>query len=173
MKLIIDLIDRLGKDDISPIDILLAACRDLANKTAADLTSIWFYNESHSAIECACRYEKENDSFSSGQLLYEKDYPTYFKTIDTDKFLIIPDARNHPATAEFTDPYFIENDIYSLLDFTIHDKRHLTGIICCEKTGEIYHWEEDDHSYLRQLSTLISHYIDHRELTIRSPENSI
>lgn len=82
--------------------------------------------------------------------------PTYFSTILHENFIVATEARSHPATAELVDPYFRDHDIYSLLDYVIHDNFKPIGVICCENAGGLRHWREEDVSYLRQMSTLIS-----------------
>jgi len=154
------------------LDIFLSVCQDVSEETSADRVSIWFFNTEHSAIECACFYNKENDSYTSGQILHAKDAPAYFNTLEIETYINAPDARNHPATAELTDPYFIENDTYSLLDFIIHDKQQSTGVICCEKIKKIHHWRDNDHYFLRQISTLISHHIKQTGLTMPTSDTA-
>jgi len=93
---------------------------------------------------------------ASGQRLASKDCPKYFKAILTEQLIIAPDARRHSATDELTDTYFVENDIYSLLDLMIHEDFKLMGVICCENAGSQREWRDEDISYLRQMGTLIS-----------------
>ncbi len=96
------------------------------------------------------------ESFSEGQVLYAKDQPKYFETILSEKFIVAPDAHSHPTTATLTNQYFVLLDIYSLLYFVIYRDFKPSGIICCENAGERHEWNEDDISFLRQISTLVS-----------------
>lgn len=169
LKRTIALLNRLHNEDVGPIDILLAACRDVSDKTTADKVSVWFFTPDHQALECACFYNTESDSFTSGQVLHAKDFPTYFETIEIEKYIVASDAKNLHATSELTKSCFRDNDIYSLLDFTIHDNKHPTGVICCEKINETYEWQDSDLYLLRQVSTLISHHIEQQSLTVKRP----
>lgn len=151
-----EILEKAKTEDVPPFQIFQAVCRDVAEKTEANRVSIWHLEKDHSCIRCACFYEADGEVFSDGQVLYADDHPTYFKSILTEKFIVAPDARDHLATAELTDEYFRPHDIYSLLDFVIHEDFKPSGVICCENSGERREWRDDDVSYLRQISTIIS-----------------
>lgn len=156
MKRTIEILDKIKAETVPPSMVFQAVCKDIAEHTGANRVSIWHLENDSESIRCDCFYEASTESFSDGQVLHAKDQPKYFKTILTEKFIVAPDARTHPATAELTDRYFVEHDIYSLLDFVISENFEPFGVICCENAGSRREWREDDISFLRQISTLIS-----------------
>ena len=158
MKRTIEILDRAQSETVSPDTVFQSVCKDVEEQTGANRVSIWHFENDDDCIRCACFYEAHNKTFTNGQVLFADDQPEYFKTILTENFIVAPDARNHPATAEFTDQYFREHDIHSLLDFIIHENFKPVGVICCENAGERREWHDDDISYLRQISTVISFY---------------
>lgn len=158
MERIVDAIDRARAEKTSPEAVFQMASRVIAERTGANRVSIWHFEEGGSRIRCDCFYEVNAGTFSDGQVLHADDHPTYFETIKQENFIVAPDARNHHVTSELTEPYFLEHDIYSLLDFIIHDNYRPTGVICCENAGARRDWSRDDISFLRQVSTLISFY---------------
>lgn len=151
-----EILDRANSETVSPELVFQAVCKDVGEHTGANRVSIWRFENGGDSIRCVSFYKTQNGTFTKGQVLSAKDQLEYFKRIQTDHFIVASDARNHPATAEFTDQYFAEHDIYSLLDFILHDKFVPVGVICCENAGEPREWSDDDVSYLRQVSTLIS-----------------
>ncbi|MBC8339997.1 MAG: GAF domain-containing protein [Rhodospirillales bacterium] len=156
MKRTVEVIDGHKGGWVSFDAVLQAACKDVAEHTKANRVSIWRFEENASRIVCDCFYEAEGTSFSSGQMLTEQDCPKYFQTILGEQVIIAPDARNHPVTDELTESYFKPFDIYSLLDFILHENFKPIGVICCENAGAQRDWSEDNISYLRQIATLIS-----------------
>lgn len=158
MNRTVEILEKVKSEAIAPFAIFQAVCLDIAEETKANRVSIWHLEKDHSCIRCDCFYEAEEGTFSEGQVLFANDHPQYFTSILAEKFIVAPDARDHTATAELTDDYFRPHDIYSLLDFVIHENFKPTGVICCENAGTRLEWRDDDVSYLRQISTLISFY---------------
>jgi GAF domain-containing protein len=156
VKRTVEVLESAEEVQASSDEVFRAACRDVADATGANRVSIWEFDPQRESIRCACFYEAPLERFTSGQILTAREHPNYFRTILREKFIIAPDARSHPATADLVDPYFRDHDIYSLLDFIIHDSFKPIGVVCCENAGAIREWRDEDVSYLRQISTLIS-----------------
>ncbi len=158
MNTLLDFVKKAELNSASAYSVFKAACQDVSAKTGSNRVSIWNMDEKESFIKCACYFNADDETYTNGQILYAIDHPNYFKTIVEDNVIIAPDASAHPATAELTDPYFRENDIYSLLDFILHKDFRPIGVICCENAGTRREWTNDDVNYLRTVSTLISFY---------------
>ncbi len=156
MKRTTEVLDSADGAEVDSQAVFQAACRDVAEATGANRVSIWNFGPGRESIRCACFYEAPADTFSSGQVLTAADLPTYFNTILHENFIVATEARSHPVTAELVDPYFRDHDIYSLLDYIIYENFKPIGVICCENAGGLRRWREEDVSYLRQMSTLIS-----------------
>ncbi len=133
-----------------------AACIDVAENVQANRTSIWHFDSGKTRIHCDCYYVTEKEEFSSGQVLFASSAPMYFETIQTEQYVVAPDARQVHATACLAEQYLIPNDIYSLLDYIIHFNFKPVGIICCENAFEKRNWTEADKKYLLEVSTLVS-----------------
>ena len=120
----------------------------------------WKYNED--AITCENLYDLSLDSYSSGFVLEKENYPNYFDLITNRKLINAPDVFNKPELSEFTENYFLEHDIKSLLDIPIFINGELTGILCLESTKFKINWDNEDINFARAISDIIS-------LTIISP----
>lgn len=156
MKQTADVLDDQKEGRVSSDAVLQTACLDVAKYTHANRISIWHFEDETQSIRCDCLFEADENSFSSGLRLKTEDCSKYFETILTEQLIIAPDARHNPVTEELTEPYFRENDIYSLLDLVIHEDFKPTGVIRCENAGTQREWRDEDISYLRQMATLIS-----------------
>jgi len=139
-----DVLDGRKEGRVSSKVVLQTACREIAEYTNANRVSIWHFEDGDKSIRCDCFFEADKDLFSSGQQLTSDDCPKYLKTILTEQLIVAPDARNHPVTDELTNPYFVDYDIYSLLDLIIHEDFKPTGVICCENAGAQREWRDED-----------------------------
>ncbi len=136
-------------------EVFKAACQDIVENVGSTRASIWFFNMLGDAITCECLYDSRSGRFSSGALLSEEDFPAYFAAIRKDLRVVASDAANHPATAAFDVPYFIPNDIRSLLDHVVVAGRETMAVLCCEHCGTIKAWTAEDEAYLHQMSVLL------------------
>ncbi len=136
--------------------IFRAVCEDTAEAIDADRTSVWTFDRALSQIECQCCYDSLDNSFTSGAILKREDFPAYFRAIVEDNIVNAPHARTQIATREFTEPYFIPNGIYSLLDFILQKDLVPIGVICCENRRGIRQWDKANEDYLRAIATLTS-----------------
>lgn len=158
MKRTLEILDLKKTDAVSPEAVFRAVCLDVSESTRANRVSIWRFENRCENIYCVSFYEAEKNKFSSGQKLFARDHPNYFESIQIEKFIVASDALNDPATADLSGSYFQRHDIYSLLDFILYENFNPVGVICCENAGKRLDWTDDDVSYLRQISTLISHF---------------
>ncbi|MEP0357040.1 MAG: histidine kinase [Paraglaciecola sp.] len=157
MDPITDLTITMSRPDKSNIDKLkhacIAACESIEG---ANRTSIWRLIDNKEKIECLMCFDRQPHEFSFGQVLCKADFPEYFDAILENEHIVAPDARNHPSTECFNADYFIPNDIYSLLDYILHQDFSPTGMICCESVGSFSQWQENDSTALRKISNVIS-----------------
>lgn len=155
MNRILEVLDqRRNKIDIKAL--YQAACKDVAENVHANRTSIWHFDPDKTSIHCDCYYVTEKDEFSSGSVLHAHSARTYFQTIQTEQYIVAPDARVMNETACLAEQYLVPNDIHSLLDYIIHNDYKPVGIICCENAFEKRYWTEADKKYLLEVSTLVS-----------------
>ena len=136
-------------------------CKTMFNEIpSANLISLWVFNESISEIECIKAYDVETDTFSEGHILKKSEFPKYFNAIIENETVDASDARNHPVTSGFTEGYFQPNDIYSLLDFILHNDFKPKGVLCCESKGKKVVWSASDLESIRMVATMVSFMFD-------------
>jgi hypothetical protein len=138
------LYEDLLRDEPSYIhDIKLTAMR--CTQAAADAfqiarASLWLYDGDRQAIRCADLYERGTRQHSSGTILAAKDFPAYFKALETERVIAAEDAHGDPRTACFSEPYLKPLGINSMLDVPIWVAGRMTGVVCHEHIGPKRKW---------------------------------
>lgn len=129
----------------------------------ADRVSLWRFEENYSKIVSSVSYDRISNTYGANAELKREDFSPYFEAILSHDVINASDARKNPITACFKDLYFKPNNIYSLLDFILHNDFKPVGVICCESVNEIYRWSEQDVSVLRRIANSSSLYFNLEE----------
>lgn len=124
---------------------------------------IWLTNDDVTAIECKLLIDTYHETEIEELKLYRKDFPTYFKFLDTERSIVAVNAETDSATAEFKDVYLIPHKIRSMLDMPIRHKGKMIGIICAENIGEIKHWTSAEITFASAVSDLYGRAITANE----------
>ncbi len=119
--------------------------------------SLWLYSDTLlQEIVAIDLYDHNRNEHYQGISLHEDDFAPYFEAMRNDGGINAVNAAEHPATACFNEPYFIPNDIYSLLDVGIRYNGQLVGVFCCEHVGEEMQWDGQQIAFLEQAGKLIT-----------------
>lgn len=128
--------------------------------------SLWFYDSEHTQIECYMLAE-ENSKFSDARIILKKqDYPAYFHQLETERTLVADDAQQDMATREFTPNYLKPLGISSMLDIPVRHMGKMTGIICCEHTGEKRHWQITEITFAGSIADLAGRALNAQQRAI-------
>lgn len=129
----------------------------LAEESGCTRASLWMYLDPLmcDSIVCLSLYDRTDDAWSSGTVLREEEFAPYFEAMRKDNLIVASDARTHPTTSCFSEPYFEPLGIYSLLDVGINVSNEPFGLFCCENTTDILDWTPAHTEYLRQVGTLL------------------
>lgn len=123
--------------------------------------STWRYNGKKTKIICHCLYESCSDQFSSGMSLSIDDFPSYFEAMSSNRVVVADNAREHPATHEFTESYLKPLGIYSMLDTPIYSSKAQHGVLCIEDTKPGRKWSIDEISFVIAIADKISLALEH------------
>jgi len=123
---------------------------------ATNIQRISFWNYFTDKIVCENLYELETKSHSNHAILTKKEFPIYFEAIEKEKIIIASEASKKYEISEFKKNYFKNHDIQSLLDYPVFINGKLFGILCFEATKEIRYWDNEDISFTRSVSEIIS-----------------
>lgn len=135
----------------SVIKIIIEAAAKASN---CNRVSFWKYTDEE--IICKNLYFFKTNSYGEKTSFSRNDYPIYFESITTKKQIIANDVFNQFETSEFVTDYFFKNNIKSMLDTPIFISGELVGAICFETTKEKRNWDNEDISFARTISEIIS-----------------
>jgi PAS domain S-box-containing protein len=139
-------------NDIDSVVELIIKEAAIASKT--NRVSYWEYTED--AITCTNLFSTDNHKLNKKTVLKKEHYPVYFNSIKNKTIINAPDVFNQLEISEFTKDAFLKNDIKSMLDIPIFTNGQLTGILCFESTQNKRIWDNEDISFGRTISDIIS-----------------
>lgn len=149
-----------SKNKSITIGNLAMAAKDIVSITSKKLkisqVSIWIYNNEEKRIETLACYRLDGDLYRETQTILYADAPAYFEAIKAERIIVAHEARTHAATHEFTEQYFIPNNIYSLLDVSFFLDGQLKGVLCCEHMGKVRQWTAEDKLFVSSVADIIT-----------------
>jgi len=155
----IKLATKLTNPNVSIEDKLKEICLTTSSLIkGADRVSLWCFDEDFESIQSLICYDSVNRNFTSEQVLKKSDFNDYFSGILENDVINAPQARSHKLTKCFNEPYFIPLEIYSLLDFILHQDFNPHGVICCESVGKTTQWSDSNVETLKRIARSSSMY---------------
>jgi PAS domain S-box-containing protein len=137
-----------------------AVLREITRTIAAALdvarVSFWHYSEDREAIICQDLFEAATQRHSSGQELWERDFPAYFQALATSEIIAAEDARSDPRTREFTATYLEPLGIAAMLDAPVQVAGKLAGVLCLEHIGSPRRWTPGERSLAVAAGSLLA-----------------
>lgn len=125
-------------------------------------SSAWGFNPDKTQLICHEFYNAKDRLFDSGMELSKADFPAYFKAISLNRVVVADNARQHPATAEFTASYLMPLGIYSMVDAPIYSSRKQHGVLCIEDGQQDRQWTVSDVSLILAVADKISLVLEHQ-----------
>lgn len=151
----------LKRMDKTDLHVFLKKVLDVvANALDIERVSIWFFNEGRTSIYCDYLFLKKFGEFANETTLNVKDYPEYFKAIETKLYIAADNAQTDPLTRELAETYLKPRGIFSMMDIPIYYGGEIIGIICHEEQDKIRHWKRDEIDFTSAISTLVSTSIE-------------
>ena len=129
-----------------------AITQAVAEAMDVERVSIWLLNEDHSELRCVDLYEKRPAAHSEGLVLRVRDYPRYFKTLETERVIDASDAHKDPRTREFRKKYLIPLGISSMLDAIIRVSGKVVGVVCHEHVGVLRAWQVEEVTFAGEVA---------------------
>ncbi|WP_448565551.1 GAF domain-containing protein [Thalassotalea ganghwensis] len=153
MSDLISLTSKLTNPTLVKDEKLRAICTQAASRiTGADRVSLWVFDNDFNEMHSIMCFDTRLKEFSNGHTIYRNDCRAYFKGILNNEIIRAPDARNHRLTSCFNELYFKPLNIYSLLDYILHQDFEPVGVICCESVDKITQWTDQDEEVLRKIA---------------------
>lgn len=126
----------------------------VANTLKIDRISYWENNGD--SIICKHLYFKTKGNIDIGSEIKKKDFPIYFKSLETENIIVAPNVYVNYATQEMVNNYFKENNILSTLDCPIHYNGELLGMVCLESTIKYKYWDIEDINFTKSICDFIA-----------------
>jgi len=126
-----------------------------ANTLDIERVSIWLYNDDYTSIKCHNLYSQKV-GHEKGFELFKTDFPGYFKALESGKMIVVNLAREDERTCEFTEPYLIPNNIYSMLDAPIYYAGEIIGVVCHEYTNSAHNWSSQEQEFASAIASTVS-----------------
>lgn len=148
-----------------------------ANTMDCELASIWLYNEDETALECIDQYNAKSDRHDSGIILESSSNPEYFKALNSERIISVPDVYEDKRTIGFSE-YFKEAGIISLLDVRIGYGSGFSGVICFEECRSKRFWQEDEIAFAVRVVDVVSFLLEsnkrnNTEIALRESEKKL
>jgi PAS domain S-box-containing protein len=121
-----------------------------------EVSKVSFWVNDVDSMYCSNLYCNKLESFSSGEVIYKKDYPIYFNYIDSKENVVSSNVYENQELQEFWNDYFPENNILSVLDSPIFLNGNLIGLLCIESINESKNWDNEDITFSRLICDAIA-----------------
>ncbi len=133
-------------------------------------TSVWLYGSEHSKIQCFDLFESSANHHTYGMELAAVDYPAYFKALEQEPTIAVPDADTNPITLELQASYLPYGHtvvgpygVTAMLAAPIRVGGQIVGVVCYEHTDLTRQWTLDEQNFAGSLADLISLSLEARE----------
>jgi len=123
------------------------------DEMCVDKVSVWKFVNEHT-IDCQFKGDKQKAEFECGDQINLLQYPTYLKTLQSEKIVIANDVYKSSLTFELNE-YFTKHNINSLMDIPIFVDGLLFGIVGFEYSDP-HNWTHEDIKFGSDISQIIS-----------------
>jgi two-component system, sensor histidine kinase and response regulator len=128
--------------------------------------SIWFYDETKTKLCLHNLYELSKQEHSSGIELQAKDYPNYFKVLETSDIVSVNEAQTDSRTREFLETWLLPANVTSMLDIPIRSGGETVGVICHEQIGSPRQWTPEEENFASCMAYMASLAIESRDRAV-------
>jgi two-component system, cell cycle sensor histidine kinase and response regulator CckA len=148
---------RLPVDEQRSLERMFAqATKLIACTLDVERVGIWLFEEGRTGLRCACQYERSSDSYRSGDVLGERDYPGYMEALHEYRAIVADDARTHPLTRELEANYLVPHGITSMLDAPLQRHGEVAGVVCHEHVGPPRAWTHAETGFVAAVADLVA-----------------
>ena len=118
--------------------------------------SLWFLDAGRTKIACRDLFVRATKEHSKGIELFAKDFPPYFRALETERTIAAHDAHTDPRTSCFSKPYLGPLGINSMLDVPIWVQGKMVGVVCHEHVGAKRKWDSDEETFAYLMSSFVA-----------------
>lgn len=127
-----------------------------AQMSGIERVSIWALCDSKTELRSLDLYQLSSRRHQSGESLYARDYPGYFRALGHGECIVADEAALHPDTHEFAKDYLSLHGITAILDTPIHIRGNLEGVLCLEQVGTHLPWTAMHRLFAHAVANLVT-----------------
>ena len=125
---------------------------------------VWLYSADGAKIHCLDLFESSANRHIDGMELTAADYPAYFKALEQEPTLAVPDADTNRIILELQASYPLDgrtvvgsSGVTAMLDAPIRMAAgQVVGVVCYEHTDSSRQWTLDEQNFAGSLADLVS-----------------
>ncbi len=125
-------------------------------------TSVWFFDDEYTKLECMNLYELSKNYHSKGAILFYDEFKDEFEALKHSKYIDANEPLIDNRTKGYKN-YLINNKITSMLDAVIRVSKKVYGVICLEHVNKKHIWRFEEISFICQVADQISIAITNRQ----------
>ncbi|MFJ7932777.1 putative bifunctional diguanylate cyclase/phosphodiesterase [Sporosarcina sp. NPDC096371] len=120
----------LSRESIKPL--LEETCRSISKLMSCERVEIWLFNEERTELTAENVYDSRASADTSGEVLFQREVPTYFNAILHKRTLAVDDVKTDPVMRELRERLHEEDGaLNSMLDASIVLSWGVGGVLCC------------------------------------------
>ena len=151
---------RLARERVSDARPLREVLREVTAMAATALqvtrVSVWFFVDEPRAIRCDYLHQLERSEIYEGAILYARDFPVYFETLESSRVVRFVDRDGDPLSEEFRTSYLAPLGITAMLDAPILQGGDIIGIVCHEHVGRVREWTDHDCEFAASVGDIVA-----------------
>jgi len=132
--------------------------------------SVWLYSPDHSKIHCLDLFERSANRHTDGMVLTAVDYPDYFKALEQEPTIAVPDADTNSIALELQALYLPYRytvvspyGMTAILTAPIRVGGQIVGVVCYEHNELTRQWTLDEQNFAGSLADVVSLSLEARE----------
>jgi two-component system, OmpR family, phosphate regulon sensor histidine kinase PhoR len=150
------LFDLAKRDKADVAETFRAITEATAVALDVERTSIWRLLPDGNAIVCEDNFVRTQGRHTVGEILWARDYPSYFSALAENRVIAAHEARTDGRTRELRKAYLEVHCITSMMDVPIWHTGRPYGVLCHEHVGPTRRWTIDDEAFAGNLADLAS-----------------
>lgn len=127
-----------------------------AHTLEVESVSVWMYSEDRSKLRVVDLYEWAANRHITDVEISASDYPIFFRAMQEDAAIVIPDVYSDPRTVELLGTYLLGNGITSALSAPIRLDGKVVGVISHGHVATRREWTLDEQNFAGSMADVLS-----------------
>jgi len=137
-------------------DVLKRVTESAARALGVARVNVWLHDEQAAAIRCVVNFDSRTGTFTAGEMLLEKDAPSYFRALREMRTIAAINAENDERTVELRESYLEPLGITTLLDAPILRSGKVAGVVCHEHVGPMRDWALHEKLFAGNVADIVA-----------------